>query len=672
MTPEELEQAFEQAKANGDMDSAFQIQQQLNAAKQAKQATAKDAFQYIAGLARLGAEGLTFGQYDELAGAVSAAGAMVPGGKSPREAYVGTRNAQRRLRSEFEEENPKAAFAAEFTGGALTGGYGAGRASASRFLRTKPSVTRYTLSGAGAGGLYGLGTVEGENPEDVFASPGEMAAGTATGAAFGGATGVFVKPLEIVARFAGDWISRAYSTVMRDEDQRAVQRIARAFAEDDIPLSDVQRRMDDLGPEATLMDAGGANVVGQVEGAANRPGPAREIITNRLAARDAKVGDRVIDSARANLNANLDDYAAEKGRIIERQRRRSEPLYDQAYRTEINNGSPVLQDLANNGEVKKVWKKAYSAVMDDPRVPDYVKRSLDPDTPNLAFWDKIKQSLDDAYRVANRKGESGRAGMLLEIKNKLVGELDSQVPVYGKARAIYSDDAGRLDAMKMGLEVFKGDTVLTVEQFKALPKDQQELFRLGAGAAMKELVRNTDETAEGLIGQGMFRRIFGSQAKRDLWKEIFPKQTFGDFAKLMQAEQKFRNNRNRVLANSATARREAQARQDGAGPIADAMDAASGTGGPGLVREIWGKVKEAIGGKTRKEIDRILAERLTDSDARAIQQTLMDLQNKPRWAQGVANLTPQQFRTFLANPDNVKRLETTLGVTGGVAVGAGD
>jgi hypothetical protein len=129
----------------------------------------------------LAAQGATLGFSDELAGLYG--GAMnALRLKSPIEGYRGTRDIARERVQAFRERNPGAALAAEFGGGLLTGGVGAGRALAGAGLREL--AKRGAATGAGLGAAQGLGYSEGEGVGGTLA---DIATGAGIGGIFGGA-----------------------------------------------------------------------------------------------------------------------------------------------------------------------------------------------------------------------------------------------------------------------------------------------------------------------------------------------------------------------------------------------------------------------------------------------------------------------------------------------------
>src|SRR5688572_24914371 len=99
----------------------------------------------VAGTLRAMGDGATFGTLDKIQGATEAVGALVPGGRSPGEAYREGRDESQAKSDRFREDHPIMSLAGEFVGGVATGGV------------TGSAVRRMLPHGAAAAkGLRGL------------------------------------------------------------------------------------------------------------------------------------------------------------------------------------------------------------------------------------------------------------------------------------------------------------------------------------------------------------------------------------------------------------------------------------------------------------------------------------------------------------------------------------
>ncbi|MEE4302460.1 MAG: hypothetical protein V2J24_23675 [Pseudomonadales bacterium] len=166
------------------------------------------------------AQGAFLGFPDEIAGLLGGAAEGVKAAASfenpisaAREGYTGTRDAARRRLAGYRESNPKTALAAEIGGGLLTGGVGAGRATAG--VTGRELLKRGAAFGAGTGAVAGAGTSEAD-------SVGGLLADSAKGAAVGMATGA---ALPATGQALGRARNVANRMVSGDRYKRAVQQL---------------------------------------------------------------------------------------------------------------------------------------------------------------------------------------------------------------------------------------------------------------------------------------------------------------------------------------------------------------------------------------------------------------------------------------------------------------
>lgn len=194
------------------------LQQEDSRAPQAPvEPTGQKPYSYGGGIPGLGMKGLTAGLSDEIAGLVAGAGALLPGGRSPGEAYLGTRDQVRAADSAAVEAHPLLGRAAEF-GGALMMPLGA----LGKMLQggtTAIKAAKGAGLGAGLGGLFAFGNAEG--------TAGEQLAQTATGAGFGAGVG-YALPVAVAgvatAAPAARWLGRWFGLTTNSSKDKAARR----------------------------------------------------------------------------------------------------------------------------------------------------------------------------------------------------------------------------------------------------------------------------------------------------------------------------------------------------------------------------------------------------------------------------------------------------------------
>src|SRR3990167_10067038 len=134
------------------------------------------------------------------------------------------------------------------------------------FAGRLPGWLQSTGLGALFGGAYGAGSAEG--------GAGERAVGGGIGAATGAATGLathgLVKGIQAGANTLG-----SYWRNLTDPKLAAQNKLGQALSRDEMSPARMGARLRDLGPQATVADAGGENVLGLARGATGTPGPAK-------------------------------------------------------------------------------------------------------------------------------------------------------------------------------------------------------------------------------------------------------------------------------------------------------------------------------------------------------------------------------------------------------------
>ena len=180
-------------------------------------------------LAQGATQGATFGFADEAAGALRAIPALLPGGESPRQAYLRNRDEQRAFDAQARDAHPGMFLAGEVSGGLASGIPGSGAviqgtrlgrnmAAGSRLGATTAQKIRATLAGGGLAGIegaiagYGYGE---EGPIDDLSN-----------AAITGAISV---PFGVVGTaLAGRFARR--SSLQSAQEQAATNRVAESAA----------------------------------------------------------------------------------------------------------------------------------------------------------------------------------------------------------------------------------------------------------------------------------------------------------------------------------------------------------------------------------------------------------------------------------------------------------
>ena len=495
------------------------------------------------------AQGLSFGFSDEIAGALGSIPASFSLNDSFTDklsgipdAYRGIRDAARENNAAFSERNPKTALAANLAGGLATGGAGLTRAGVN-------TVSGLAKSGAAAGAVGGFGASEGGVQEHVQ--------GTATGAAVGGLLAPALPAL-------GGALGRLTAS-----PNQATSRFETLLKRDDLTPEKLQSRLDELGPEATIADAGGPNIRAAAETMAQMPGRAMQQANDLIETRQAGQAGRINTALDEALGNGQSLFQAEQS-IAENLRTQSAPLYRQAYQQPITI-TPEIRDILTRPATKKALARAQEMAANEgeffaidmqsgivpTKVLDYVKRGLD----------DIVDGNTDIRGATNNEGR-----IVGNLSRTLRGEMDKQNDTYAQARAVFGGEKQNQIALKEGQKFLRENAERTEFNLSGKSESEREMFRLGALQALRDRVMNKSDTADSV------KAVFSSPGLREKIRAIVPDEAAYDaLVQKMEAEAQFFRTGTQMLGNSATARRLFGAQDQTLGNVIGAgVDVASG------------------------------------------------------------------------------------------------
>jgi len=489
---------------------------------------------YGVGLANEAVQGATFGLSDEIMAGMDAA----TGQNYNPEQY-------REISDQFSEENPKAAFAAQLTGGIATGGYGAAKALGSQAVKQAPRVMR-ALSVPVVGG------VEGAIAGAGYAKEGERQQGAIESGARGLGIGAVIPAGGYVGKKVWDYglgqITRAIGDRASGATTAAGREIMRAL--DDVGISPNQAisRLRTLGKDATLAD-----IIPQLgENAAAVGGKATSAAERTFGQRVAGQADRVVDKV-DDLLTNVGVFS-EGAKVTARRAAQAKEAYKSAYQS-----NPIMI----SGEITEL--------LQHKTVQGAIKRArINPDYKNLP--DHSIELLDAAYKeIGAMARKPGAPHALKSLRSKLREAMVSENPDYGAALVKFADDSRVLDALDEGKKLFR----LRPEQIKRTLADmgetEAEAYRVGAADAIKDKILSAPDAAD------VVKRIFGSPKSRAQLGNVFPnRKSFRAFELEMKREALKAKTSARVLANSRTAIRESGKASLGSAPGGVVQDLVTG------------------------------------------------------------------------------------------------
>lgn len=144
-----------------------------------------------------------------------------------------------------------------------------------------------------------------------------------------------------------------------------------------------------------------------------------------------------------------------------------------------------------------------------------LKRNADGSTalPSLEFWNQVKINLDTMIGQAQRSGGDYR--ILTQMKQKLVGALDSAVPEYKAARAGAAAFFGAEDMIDAGKQFALAPRNLPEAKavIAKLNSVDRKAFEIGAASSAIDLLKSKDTFAS-------IKQAFNNPASREFWQSL--------------------------------------------------------------------------------------------------------------------------------------------------------
>ena len=413
----------------------------------------ESAFKTVDDLVRSLASGMTFGYADEIAAAAETA----TGDKSYSENLAAQQARDKTI-------PPYVSIPGEITGAVGTAVAGGPVMAGGKALAGLPGWLRATTLGGGYGALFGSGHAE----------QGQRLKGAALGGGAGAATGLAAYPIIQGAQWGVNQLAEAIRGRARPR-VGALRKLGEAITRDEMTPSRVRARLQNLGPQGTLTDAGGENVLSLGRAVSGSPGVARNRAITTFNQRAAGEGDRIAKIVSSRLSPD-DFYAAEEG-FVKALRTKAAPLYQEAYQQNQSIMTPPLKRLLQSRHTQRALRETvtiveaerasgaskYLGAIDDEltQAARFAREVGKMDRRNvpreglakgfsLETWDQIKRGFDSlleskTYRneITQRLNQKGRA--VNEMRVRLLKELDKatggEKSIYAQARKIYAGDA---------------------------------------------------------------------------------------------------------------------------------------------------------------------------------------------------------------------------------------
>jgi hypothetical protein len=383
-------------------------------------------------------------------------------------------------------------------------------------------------------------------------------------------------------------------------------------------------------------------------------------LTPRTAAGPEGQHARVMDQTERALLVRTSDTAMRTERqIMADQAREGRRLYDAAYNASDDfDLSPAINAM---GLVIQQYPAPVARRLNAARNL-FLRPGVSGNNPmwvdNVRRFDAAKKSLDDMIETAQRGGQNNMARELTQFKDGLLRQVHgtdqagnaTRNLAYQEARQTWGTAAENREAIELGRAALREGSETSVEQFNALTRGQQQLFRLG----FLESLRNALGTKR--PGNDV-TQLFQQQRVRELMGEIVPRsQGRGDvfrnrperFGDLQRREGRMVQTNNVSLGGSQTAQR-------GQDDMSFTGDALAGMwnrfrSSPSLfnmgIEAVGVGIQKVFG--YRQDVALALARRLLETDPTARNQILRRLQRRGG---------PDRFARFA---DHVDRSGNTL------------
>lgn len=454
--------------------------------------------------------------------------------------------------------------------------------AAAPFVTKMPGWLKAAGLGGFMGGLYGSGS----------AKPGDRLEGGAIGAGLGAGTGAALYPIAKGLQYGAGKLAGALGD-RHDPYRASLRKLHQGMIDDELTPGRIRARLKNLGPQSTITDAGGENVMSVGRAAAGIPGAAKNRAAMVLNARSEGEGARIGKALNRKLS-NKDFYAAEEG-FLKDLRTKAAPLYRSAYERHQSIMTPRLKRMLQSKHMQRALNEAieitdaeyasgqakYLGAV-DKELTDAARFAadigkLDRSTLgnnsgvirgfSLETWDQIKRGVDGILQGKSYSNEltgklNHRGVAVDKLRRSLLAELDratgGERSVYAQARKVYSGDAEVVGALRDGRKALRLDPEVIRAQLSELSDAGKDAYRTGAARAIKDVVDSVPDTASAA------NRIFNKSANRKRFREIFPDpDAFNEFARAMTSEQRFAQTKNMVLGGSQTAPRLAEGESRG-------------------------------------------------------------------------------------------------------------
>lgn len=507
-------------------------------------------------------QGPTFGFGDEILGAVGGAYDTVVKGGGLADNYRANRDYVRGAQSVERENNPI------FT--AVTQGMASAPTlllSPTRLLGMAPAAVaktgvlantgRAAVTGAGYGAVGGAGNSTAE-------TVGGVALDAAKGAGIGATVGGVLTPIQAAMGAGGRNVMNRLSETSAAAYAR--EKLAEALARDARgtlftsgqanPLTQLRARLDKLGADAALVDAGGKNTNQLLDTLATLPGRTKDAVVHVQRQRTAGVGDRLRGAADDALGTQGQRLAPTLEALDQSRRAAAAPLYERLRQVSVNADDDLVQIVQAANQLGALGEaRTMATALREPFTLDPAQAG----SWSMRDLDHVKRGLDSL--IERSVGPTGRATPVgrafTQLREQLVSKLDdltvdpqTGASLYRAARDAYAGPSALMDAAQRGRQALAQDEAGIAGLVRGMSAGEMEAFRIGAFESLRAKLGTQG-------GQTNIMNMWKEPATREKLQAIFgDERSFREFASAAARENTMKRIQS-VGAGSQTAARHA-------------------------------------------------------------------------------------------------------------------
>ena len=460
----------ESAQRAGETDVAEQAQKHIDELQRQAVIAQKESSplasleHYGAGMLNRIGQGITGGHLDEMAATFDFMS------DNPRQMDIDRRRAG--LEQFDEDVGTPASLGLDLFGSIIGPGKFVTKAKEGGSLLTK--AKHYAKEGGWLGALEGSGRTEEE-------TVGGQAVDTAIGATAGAVLNPGIAGATDVGGRLFSYMRGKFSQWAKSDHQKAQEMISQAAERTGMGVDDIMERVDELGPEATLMDLNDVlrGVALTARGAGNE---ALDTIVDTVTTRQVGARGRLQEDVR-EAAGSVDPYIASRTGLADAKTQAGDELYGAVESAMIPRSNELDAILAHESVVP---------LLRDVELAESARRGVSmtfvgDDIP-LVLLDSLKKSMDDkVVQVTDKVNKTNRnrnqETLFKTMAKKLRNLVDEVEPGYATARESSAAHTGLLSSMEEGSKLASTRGVKLdemVEDVSTRSVSEQDAFRVGA------------------------------------------------------------------------------------------------------------------------------------------------------------------------------------------------